>query len=87
MTMTQNEVVSKINSLFVDLFEVEPEKLKPEVLIFEDLGLDSLDAIDLVISFEKHFKFSPPQEELKKLRTLNDVYTLVNVHLPSANSH
>jgi len=72
------QVIAEINKIFVDLFEVAPEKLHPEVKLYEDLGLDSIDAIDMIVSFEKKFQIRPPNEELQKIRKLSDVYSLVN---------
>lgn len=76
-TQTQQEVVTRVNEIFVDLFEVEPAELKPEAKLFTDLKLDSLDAIDLVVSFERVFKIKPPHAEIREIRTMQDVYALV----------
>lgn len=69
---------SRVNEIFLNLFEVEEAQLKPEANLFADLGLDSLDAIDLVISFQREFKIKPENSELQAIRTLDDVYQLVH---------
>jgi acyl carrier protein len=76
-TATPEEIRSQVNAIFVDLFEMAPEKLKPEATLFQDLNLDSLDAIDMVVSFERVFKIRPPHAEIREIRTLDDVYALV----------
>ncbi|MCA2960882.1 MAG: acyl carrier protein [Silvanigrellales bacterium] len=74
---SKDEILSRVNGLFVELFETPPEKLVPEALLFQDLSLDSLDAIDLVVSFERVFKIRPPHAEIRAIRTLQDVHELV----------
>jgi acyl carrier protein len=66
-----------VDQLFVELFELPKETLGPEKHLFADLGLDSLDAIDLVIHLERTLKVTPPDEELQRIRKLEDVYTMV----------
>jgi acyl carrier protein len=71
------EMIQSIHTIFVELFEIKPERLTPQAKLFEELGLDSLDAIDLVVSFERVFKIKPPHSEVRDIRTLSDVYSLV----------
>lgn len=78
MKLTEEQVNAEIKKIFVELFEIPESKIKPEARLYEDLGLDSIDAIDLVVYFEKHFQMRPPQEELQKIRTIDDVYRLMN---------
>jgi len=78
MTLSEDKVKEEIKKIFIELFEIPEAKLTDEARLYEDLGLDSIDAIDLVVSFEKHFKVKPPLEELQKIRTLTDVYSLLN---------
>lgn len=77
MNLSNVEVCDKVNAMFVDLFELESDKLIPEAHLYTDLSLDSLDAIDLVISFERVFKIKPPHEEIRNIQTLGDVHQLV----------
>ena len=72
------QVNAKIDAIFTGMFELKLDDIKPEANLFTDLGLDSLDAIDLVISFQKEFNIAPENEELKKIRTVGDVYGLVD---------
>jgi acyl carrier protein len=77
MLETQAQIAETVNKLFVSLFELEPEQLLADTNLYQDLGLDSLDAIDLIIAFEKQFKINPPVEEVKLIRTMQDVYNMV----------
>ena len=53
------------------------EQLVPEARLVEDLGLDSLDAVELAISVERKFDIEVPEEELTKLKTMADMVALV----------
>ena len=77
MLETQAQIAETVNKLFVSLFELEPEQLLADTNLYQDLGLDSLDAIDLIIAFEKQFKINPSVEEVKLIRTMQDVYNIV----------
>ena len=70
-------VVRHVNQLFVELFELPEQDLVPGKLLFDDLGLDSLDAIDMAIRFQKEFRMKPTNQEVQGLRTLGDIYNLV----------
>ena len=74
MTLTRENVQQKIQEIFIEVFELSPELLKPEAKLYEDLGLDSIDAIDLAIAFERKFNVKVDQEMIKTIRTLDDVY-------------
>ena len=90
MDLNREQVVATVNEIFTDVFELPPEKLLPEAELFADLGLDSIDAIDLAISFERKFGVKVDQELIKSIRTLEDVYRTVlenqnKVAKPAAN--
>ena len=70
------EIRDKINAILTELFEIDPEKIEPSKHLFEDFGLDSLDAIDMAIRFQKEFQVRPSNEELMQIRTVADIYNL-----------
>ena len=73
--MTKEEIVNAVNSTFTEMLEVPAEELSPEKEIFKDLGLDSLDMVDLMIGLQLKFGISLRQnEEIRKIVTLGDVY-------------
>ena len=74
---SSDDILRRVDGLFIELFETPPEKLVPEAHLIQDLSLDSLDAIDLVVSFERVFKIRPPHAEIREIRTLRDVHELV----------
>jgi len=79
--MQKNEIVEIINNFLVNEFEIEPEKLKPEAQLKEDLGLESLDFVDIAVIVEEEFGFKIKGEEMGSVRTLNDLYDYIFNHL------
>ena len=76
--MTEQEIVSKVNEVFVESFEIKKEALKPEAKIFNDLGLDSLDIVDLVVALQKKFGVTIRDDErVRNIRTLSDIYNFI----------
>ena len=76
--MTREEIVEITNAVFEESFEIERERLVPEANVFQDLGLDSLDTVDLVVAIQKRFDVRIRDDErVRSIRTLNDVYTFI----------
>jgi acyl carrier protein len=76
--MTENEVIVMINQVFEEDFEIDRERLRPEMNIFDDLELDSLDIVDLVVAIQKKFKVRIRDDErIRGIRTLRDIYGFV----------
>ena len=80
------EIQGKVNAILCDLFELEEKQIQPEAKLFQELGLDSLDAIDLVIAFQQEFRIHPENSELQSIRTVNDVYGLVAKYYESTKA-
>jgi acyl carrier protein len=77
---THDEIVSIVNEIMVEEFEVEDSKLAAEAKLSE-LGLDSLDGVDMVVAIEKAFRFRIPEDEARTISTLGDIYTKVETRL------
>lgn len=78
MTIEQ-EIITLTNQVFEESFEIEKEKLQPEMNIFEDLGLDSLDVVDLVVALQKKFGVKIRDDErVRSIRTLGDIYQFIH---------
>lgn len=76
--MTRDEIIAIVNDVFANSFEIEPERLIPEAHVFRDLGLDSLDTVDLVVALQKKFAIQIRDDErVRAIRTLGDVYAFV----------
>jgi len=76
---SQQEIIDITNRVFEESFEIEKERLKPEAHIFTDLGLDSLDVVDLVAALQKSFGVNIRSEEkIRNIRTLQDIYEFIS---------
>jgi acyl carrier protein len=76
--MTEQEVITKVNHVFEEYFEIERERLLPEMNVFEDLELDSLDIVDLVVALQKEFEVRVRDDErIRSIRTLGEIYQFV----------
>ena len=71
--MKQVEVLELIRQYFLDAFEIEPERVVPEARLFDDLELDSIDALDMVGMLESKLDIDVEESALKGIRTVGDV--------------
>lgn len=76
--MTRDDVVALTNKVFEDSFEIDANRLVPEARIFDELGLDSLDIVDLIVALQKQFKVQIREDErVRAIRTLDDIYNFI----------
>jgi acyl carrier protein len=75
--MTRSEIESRIREILVADFELEESKLVPEALLFDDLDLDSIDAVDMVVRLQQMTGLKVKAEDFKQIRTLADVVDVV----------
>ena len=75
MNLTRDEIIEAVNNALVNEIRLDPAELSPEKTFYDDLGLDSIDMVDLVIGLQRKFGISLREDdEIKKVRTLGDVY-------------
>ena len=75
--MTKQNIIEKVNTFLVDEFEIAPERLLPEARLKEDVGIDSLDVVDIIVTVNQEFGVKLTNQDMAKLRTLDDFYTLI----------
>ncbi len=77
--MTYEETIrQKVIEVLVDEFELDQELLQPEATLYDDLGLDSLDAVDMVVALEKAFGMKMNDEEkIRAVKTVDDLIRLI----------
>lgn len=76
--MTNEEIIAQTDAALVEEFELEDLELKPESLLYEDLGLDSLDSVDMVILFEQTFDIKIGKDpDILTIKTLGDLHNYV----------
>lgn len=62
--MNRTEIEAKVNDFLIEELEIEEEKIFPEAKLKEDMGIDSLDFVDIVVIVEKNFGFKIKAEEM-----------------------
>ena len=76
--MSDDEIGARVQQVMVEEFELEADALRPEATLYDDLGLDSLDAVDMVVALEKAFAVKlANQEEVRSVRTVGEVVSLI----------
>jgi acyl carrier protein len=75
--MNKEEIISKINSILADEFEVEENFIKPDKPLMETLDLDSLDLVDLVVLIENNFGYKMKAEDFTGMVTFGDFYEFI----------
>lgn len=76
--MEKQEIFERMASMMVDMFDLDRSSIKLESKIFEDLDLDSLDAIDMVVKLEELTGHRLQEAELRTVRTVQDVVNLIH---------
>lgn len=80
--MTIEEIKQKVQNFLVEDFEIEADQLNDDnALLKEDVGIDSLDFVDIVVIIEREFGFKPEAAELKQTKTLAQLYTYIQSKL------
>lgn len=82
--MTAQEVVDGLKEIMAARLGLQTEQIVPEARLIDDLGLDSLDAVELAIAVERKFNIDVPEEELTKLKTVADMVALVERRVAEA---
>ena len=79
---TEESITAKIKAIFHKDFGIAYADMKPGAHLYKDLGLDSIDAIDLVVRLEVETGLKLKALELKSIRTLQDVVDVIAKKLP-----
>lgn len=72
--MAAQELIARVNAIMESEFEADPATLTPESHLIDDIGLDSLDSVDLIAAMQREFQVKVPENEARQLRTLGDIY-------------
>ena len=71
------QAISMVNDTFVKEFELSAAQVVPEARLREDLGLDSLDAVDLLVALEKSLNTRIPEETARSMKTVGDIHAFI----------
>lgn len=75
--MSDREILEFIKEYFVSTFEIPEAQIKPEACLAEDLGLDSIDALDMSAMLEDQLDIQISEEALREIRSIEDVIVFI----------
>jgi acyl carrier protein len=86
--MSQNqskadEIRTEVIKLVAEITERSPEEISDTALFIEDLGIDSLMAIEMLVAMDKKYKIHIPEEEFGKIKNVKDAVAMVLQHVPA----
>ncbi len=75
--MDIKEIENKVNQFLINEIEIEEDLISPDALLTKDLGIDSLDVVDIIVIVEQVFGVKIKGEELKDVKTLQQFYDFI----------
>ena len=73
-------VLEKVKAILAEQFDVEQDKITVDTDLQEDLGADSLDVVDLLMSIEDEFEVEVPDEEIEYIKTVGALVSYIEAH-------
>lgn len=77
MDQSKEEIFNQLQNILSELFEIDAAEIIPEAKLYEDLDLDSIDAIDLIVRLQSMTGRKFNAEEFKSVRTISDVVDVI----------
>ena len=74
-------VFEKVRSILVNQLGLDEDKVTMEASIVDDLGADSLDVVDLVMSLEEEFDIEIPDEDVENMKSVGDIVKYIEARL------
>jgi acyl carrier protein len=84
--MTRDEIAQRVTSAMCEMFELSASAVHPAAELQKDLGLDSIDAVDLSVKFQELTGRKVPLSDLIRIRTVSDVVDVVEKHMRAADA-
>ncbi len=73
-------VLEKVKNILAEQFDVEEDSITAETNLQKDLGADSLDVVDLLMSIEDEFETEIPDEEVENIHTVGDLVSYIEAN-------
>ena len=73
-------VLEKVKAILAEQFDVEEDTITMETSVAEDLGADSLDVVDLLMSIEGEFEIERPDTEIENMKTVGDLVKYIEAN-------
>jgi|SRR5215475_9806688 len=67
------DCTERVKKIIVEQFRVSAERVTPQASLKDDLGADSLDCVELVLTFEEEFNITIPDAAAARIRTVEDI--------------
>ena len=72
------EILTRLREVLAEDFDIDPDAVIPEARIYEDLDIDSIDAIDLIVRLKEITGKKIPPERFKEVRTIGDIVDVLS---------
>lgn len=82
--MTHSNLEQDIRRLVADILETDPARVPGDAALVEDLGMDSMRALEILAALEQTYGITIPEEELPQIGSLNDAVALTRRYLEAA---
>jgi len=79
--MEKKEITEKVNNFLINEIEIDEKLIKPQAFLTHDLGIDSLDVIDIIVIVEQVFRVKIKGEELRDVKTLQNFYDFIETKI------
>jgi len=76
--MTKETLFEQLSEILSSEFEIDPAKIKPEAKLYDELEMDSIDAVDLVVKMKEHIPGKIDPAMFKNARTVQDLVDLLH---------
>ncbi|CAG2128392.1 MULTISPECIES: acyl carrier protein [Cupriavidus] len=84
--MTHDEIFARISAVLQDSFEIDADRIRPDARLYEDLDIDSIDAVDLLVKLKPMLDKPLKPEHFKSVRTIQDVVEALALLIDSDTS-
>jgi acyl carrier protein len=83
MTATAEEIRTEVKKLIAEVTEREPEEITDTALFADELGVDSLMAMEVMVAVDKKYKINIPEDEFAKIKNVDDTVAVVQRYVTS----
>ncbi len=75
--LNKDDILKKLTSILVEDFEIDEKQITPDADLFQDLDLDSIDAVDLAVRVQQFTNKKISPENFKQIKTIGDVVSAI----------
>ena len=77
-TLDETQIYDLLRNALIERFEIEPERIHRDANLYEDLEIDSIDAIDLLDQIKRQTGYKLQAEDFRNVRTIDDIIAAVS---------